>query len=345
MFEQPIEFIFAVTGFAAAAIGTYFGVEFFRRWSLRREIVDHPNHRSSHRDPTPRGGGAVILLVTITFSTAFSLWQSGIFPWGFIAGAVIIGTVSWLDDVFDVSPVLRLAAHIVGAAVLVIHSGVFGSIYLPIFNAETGTGFFGTLLTLALIVWLINAFNFMDGIDGMAGLQAAVAGFGWLIFGLIFGLPFSIFLGGVVAFSCFGFLFHNWQPAKIFLGDVGSSFLGFTFAALPLMAAIEKPALAGKLPIVGLLFVWLIFLDTAITFVRRIIARRPFWRPHREHFYQRHIISGKSHRRVSKIYGLAASIITALTILAAWRGAYFEIALIAAVALVPVAVFWPSKKG
>lgn len=345
MFEHPIEFIFAITGFAAALVGTYFGVEFFRRLSVRLNIMDHPNARSSHSEPTPRGGGAVILLAALVLSAAFSLLYSETFPWGFIGGAVIIATVSWLDDVFEVPSPLRLAAHFAGAAVLASQFGIFQSIYLPILGAEIETGVFGAVLTLASIVWLINAFNFMDGIDGMAGLQGAAAGFGWLIFGMISGLPFSAFLGGVTAFSCLGFLFHNWQPAKIFLGDVGSSFLGFTFAAMPLMAAAEKPSPGGRLPIVGLLFVWLIFLDSSITFLRRLIAGRPFWRAHREHFYQRHIISGKSHGSVSKIYGLAASIIASVTILALWRGGFMEVVLAAAAVLVPAGVFWQSKKG
>ena len=345
MFQSLMQSIIIIAGFAAAFAASYYGVEAFRRWSLRREIVDHPNDRSSHREPTPRGGGAVILVITLCLFTAFSVAYSGVFPWGFLAGAIIIGAASWLDDLFSVPSYLRLAAHFIGAGLVMLQFGPFRYIYLPIVNYEFATGIFGSILTLLFIVWLVNAFNFMDGIDGMAALQAAIAGLGWLIYGSAVGLPSTAFLGGVAAFSCIGFLIHNWQPARIFLGDVGSSFLGFTFASASLIAASEVPNLSGKLPIIGTLFVWLIFLDAAITFLKRLIGKRPFWRPHREHFYQRHIISGKSHASVSKIYGLASSFITGITILALLGDGNLEIAAFASAVILPILVFRQPKKN
>lgn len=338
------ELIFVIAGFAATLAAAFFGVELFRRWSIRRNIVDHPNERSSHAGPTPRGGGVVIMAVTLSIFSIYSFLQYGAFPWSFVAGALIVGLVSWLDDVYSVSPVWRLAAHSVAASILILQFGGFAKLYVPVAATEFEPGLLGLPLAFAWIVWLINAYNFMDGIDGMAGLQAVITGFAWLVFGIVFVASGTAFLGGLIAFGAAGFLFHNWQPAKIFLGDTGSSFLGFAFAAAPLMASAENPSLAAKLPLISALFVWLFVLDTVITFLRRLFGKRPFWRPHREHSYQQMVISGKSHATVSKIYGVSASIITGATILAARFGGLVDLVAIFLAVAIPIFVFRLVKK-
>ena len=148
------------------------------------------------------------------------------------------------------------------------------------------------------MLW-INAYNFMDGIDGLAGSQTVVAGLGWLVPGGIVGLPI---FGVLVAGSSLGFLGHNWPPTRIFMGDVGSVFLGFTLAVLAVIGGLAHP----RLPLAGLLVVWPFVFDTTFTIVRRLRRGENIFAAHRSHLYQRLVIAGYSQRAVTLLYaGLA----------------------------------------
>jgi len=189
----------------------------------RANILDHPNERSSHSTPTPRGGGialiGVLLLAWLTLSRTGSV-ASGIV--GISVAAAALAVVCWIDDLRGVSPMLRLLAQ--GAAVTV---GIF---CLP----EAAIVFVNWLGFLYLIglgllwVWWINLFNFMDGIDGLAGSEAAAIGVGMLLFATV-GVGAdgeSALLAATMIGAAIGFLVWNWSPARIFLGDVGSAPLG-----------------------------------------------------------------------------------------------------------------------
>jgi UDP-N-acetylmuramyl pentapeptide phosphotransferase/UDP-N-acetylglucosamine-1-phosphate transferase len=153
-------------------------------------------------------------------------------------------------------------------------------------------------------VGLTNAYNFMDGIDGIAAGQGIVAAIGWGIIGLITGNPFLTALGFLLAASCLGFLCHNWPPARIFMGDVGSAFLGYTFAVLAVIASQSDPRLA----FIGILFVWPFVFDAVFTFFRRLRKHENVFEAHRSHLYQRLVIAGYSHGVVSTLYiGLAGA--------------------------------------
>jgi SAM-dependent methyltransferase len=168
------------------------------------------------------------------------------------------------------------------------------------------------VLTLLWIVGLTNAYNFMDGIDGIAGCQAAIAGMGWCALGGWSGLPLVTVLGLLLAASSLGFLIHNWPPAKIFMGDVGSTFLGYSLAVLPILAAQSDPRLA----VAGVLLVWPSVFDASFTFLRRLRRGENVFAAHRSHLYQRLVITGLSHRWVSSLYGALALI--GLALACAW---------------------------
>lgn len=322
MFETAI--------YPAIFLLTYLGVEAFRRWSLRREFFDVPNERSSHQTPTPRGGGLVLVVVCLVFYTCAALFFQGKVSWGYLSGALLIALISWLDDLYTISFVWRFLLHASAAGLLIAELGFWNEIYLPGFGT-VASGAIGLGLTFLWIVWLTNAYNFMDGIDGIAGIQAVTAGIGWLIAGHFGGADIVSLYGGAIAFSALGFLIHNWQPAKIFMGDVGSAFLGFTFAALPLLAKQETTAgrafdnlenlgnvgnienigsieSAAVYPLIGVLAVWLFVFDTLLTFTRRLLKKQKVWTAHREHLYQRMIIGGKTHQAVSTRYGLVSAL-------------------------------------
>lgn len=302
------QIVFIVSAFVL----TYLGVGAFRRWTLRREILDVPNERSSHTVPTPRGGGLIIVLVCLLFYTIYAGFIASRFSLGYFAGAVLIAVVSWFDDLKSVSSALRFLIHAIGAALAIFSLGYWQKIYLP-FAGEIGIEFFGAVLAFFWIIWLTNAYNFMDGIDGIAGTQALTAGSGWFLVGLFFNLEITGFLGGVLALSSLGFLLHNWQPAKIFMGDVGSAFLGYTFAVLPLMAAHEMPtgSVQSQMAPAAVWLVWLFVFDTLYTFFRRVLRGEKFWQAHRSHLYQRLVISGYSHQFVTLFYGFLSVIIAA----------------------------------
>lgn len=299
--------------FTTVFILSYFGVLVFRRWSLRREIFDVPNERSSHTAPTPRGGGLVIVLISLIFYTIYTVFSKGDFSWSYLFGAALIAFISWLDDVYNISFVWRFLVHSASALLVIFALGYFEIVYIPFYqNVEFGK--LGAVLTFLWIVWLTNAYNFMDGIDGIAAMQAVTAGIGWLVVGKILNLDEAGIYGGVLAFSAMGFLIHNWQPAKIFMGDVGSAFLGYTFAVLPLLALNKSGANSALLPFIAVLLVFLFVFDTVITFLRRLAGKERVWEAHRRHLYQRLIINGYSHGFVTILYSLISTVFVGIVI-------------------------------
>ncbi|HSI88470.1 MAG TPA: glycosyltransferase family 4 protein [Pyrinomonadaceae bacterium] len=292
-----------------SGILTFLGVEVFRRWSLKRELLDIPNERSSHARPTPRGGGLAIVVVVLAAYVVVAWFLQGEFSWGFFLGAAFVALISWLDDLYSITFVWRFLVHCLAAALVIANLGYFNEITLLTSSGTLTFGLFGILLTGLWIVWVINAYNFMDGIDGIAGLQAVVAFTGWAAAAWLMGAEAIALFAGAGAAASAGFLIHNWEPAKIFMGDVGSAFIGFTLAVLPLMVAWAVPMSAPDMPILAIAFIWPFVFDTVITFFRRLFRGERVWTAHRTHLYQRMIINGRSHKNVSKIYGGLSSII------------------------------------
>ena len=293
-----------------AAFGlTAFGVEGWRRLALRRQILDVPNERSSHINPTPRGGGVIIFAVTLAFLIVGAA-QTGslVFLSPFLLGAVLIAVVSWLDDLYSLPSLLRLSVHLIAALLLIFGIGYFKKIELPFYNLNFGIWFAGQIITLLWIVGLTNAYNFMDGIDGIAGAQGLTAGIGWGLAGWLVDDQLIFLFGGVLAATNLGFLWHNWHPARIFMGDVGSAFLGFSFAALPLLATRQTVDTGGGWIIFGFLVVWTFVFDAVLTFIRRARRGENVLAAHRSHLYQRLFIAGYSHNKISLWYGLLSVI-------------------------------------
>jgi UDP-N-acetylmuramyl pentapeptide phosphotransferase/UDP-N-acetylglucosamine-1-phosphate transferase len=287
-----------------ALVLSYLGVVGLKRWAERRHILDIPNERSSHARPTPTGGGIAIVLVALGgWLVALRLYpdpsvQAGL---AYAAGAGLIAAVSWLDDLRPLPNRVRFAAHVLGAVLAIWAFGYWTNITVPLFGS-LHLGLLGLPFTFLWIVGLTNAYNFMDGIDGIAGGQAVVAGLGWATLGWLTAQPLVGIMGALLAAASLGFLGQNWPPARIFLGDVGSAFLGFTFAVLPVAAAQHD----SRLAVVGILFVWPFVFDTTFTLLRRLRHRENIFVAHRSHLYQRLVTVGYSHRFVTLLYiGLA----------------------------------------
>lgn len=287
------------------------GVFLVRKWTLKRGMLDIPNERSSHSEPTPRGGGIVIAAVSLAAYVICSAVSQSAISYGFLAGAVLIVAVSWIDDVRDLPAFVRISAHTAAAALLLIDRGSY-----PIFVGAQQTELSTTLefiVSLLFIVWLVNAYNFMDGIDGIAGVQALAAAAGWSALGVISGEPMIAILGCVVFASSLGFLVFNWQPAKIFMGDAGSAFLGFTFAGIGLLTVPGSGLRIIGLPVACLL-VWPFVFDSFYTLIKRFLRREKVWHAHRNHIYQQLVIRGYSHATVSTTYGILALSVAVVTV-------------------------------
>ncbi|MGP6419892.1 MraY family glycosyltransferase [Pseudomonas putida] len=253
-----------------------------RRYALVRSIVDLPNNRSSHSIPTPRGGGIAIVFSFLLALPIFGIW--GIVDWTLIIAMLGAGSVSsvlgYLDDRGHIAVRWRLLGHFVGAfwALLVFK----GMPPINLFGVLIDFGWVGHLLAVFYLVWMLNLYNFMDGIDGIASFEAvticlAVCFIYWLT-----GYKDLIWPPLLLAMSVTGFLYWNYPPARIFMGDTGSGFLGIVFGVFSLQAVWRNPEL---------LWVWLILLgvfvvDSTFTLIRRFIQGARLDEGHRTHSYQ-----------------------------------------------------------
>ncbi len=276
----------------------------------RRAILDHPNERSSHSVPTPRGGGLAVVPVLIAAWVVAAAWGAApLAPTLILCGlALALGALSWIDDLNHLSPLWRLLgqAAAVTAALLAVPppAPYFGGL-LP--------GPLDAVAAGLLWVWYINLFNFMDGIDGISGVEAATSGAGVAVVAILAGLgPMLPAFGLTLAAATLGFLWWNWQPARIFLGDVGSVPLGFAIGWLLLTTAAHgQGAAALILPLYYLA-------DATLTLGRRALRRERIWRPHREHFYQQAVQCGASHARVSASILIVDGLLVFLAAAAVW---------------------------
>ncbi len=295
----------------------YCGVALLRRWAERRQILDVPNERSSHTLPTPRGGGLAIVIVTLAAWLIYSWTFLDYWPLlPYIVGAALIAGISWIDDLRDVPTIVRLAVHGLAAALAILSFDYWHTTDISLFQ-QLKLGWLGLPITFLWIVGLTNAYNFMDGVDGIAGAQAVVVGLGWALLGWLGHQTHVSVMGLLLAGTALGFLLHNWPPARIFMGDVGSAFLGYTFAVLPLMAA-HAPQADSRLALIGALLLWPFIFDSSFTFLRRALHGENVFAAHRTHLYQRLVIAGRTHLFATLLYAMLALVGAALA--AAWLG-------------------------
>ncbi len=281
--------------FALAALGT----ARVRGAARRHGVLDVPGHRSSHQVPTPRGGGVAIVLAALAGLGVLA----ALFPdmadrrvLTVILGAAAMGVLGFIDDLKGLSPRTRLAVQLAAALAVAVLGVRLDALWVPFLGA-VDLGWLAYPLTALAIAAIANFFNFMDGIDGLAGGQA-------LLFGLF--LAYAATSAGnialaaaflTVAAAAGGFLVFNFPPASIFMGDSGSLFLGFFFAAAGVALAGEP---AQPLPFALTLLIMLTFIfDPALTILRRLLKGEPLHQAHRSHLYQRLNILGYPHRTIT----------------------------------------------
>ncbi|WP_119460598.1 MraY family glycosyltransferase [Rhodospirillaceae bacterium SYSU D60014] len=276
----------------------------------RHAILDHPNHRSNHAVPTPRGGGLAVIGILLPAWTIIALGTDASPALAAVlVGALLLAAVSWIDDLRRLGPAVRFAAQLVavilGLAMMGGAEPVFQG-YLPLWLDH--------LAAALLWLWFVNLFNFMDGIDGMAGTEAACIGGGVALIALITSWPGAAApLGLTLAAAAIGFLLWNWPPAKLFLGDVGSVPLGYLLGWLLLeVSASGAWAVALILPAYYLT-------DATWTLLRRLSRGERIFEPHAQHFYQQAVRNGLGHAQVMRAV-LIANLVLILLALGAARG-------------------------
>jgi len=276
---------------------SYSGVYWIRRYTETRRILDHPNERSSHVVPTPRGAGLVIVLLVLGTGIG-SVMAAGLEKaLIYVLGSAAIAWLGWRDDLRSLSPRLRFAVQGLIAGVSIWGLGYFKVVTIPLVG-ELHLGAIGIVITFLWIIGLTNAYNFIDGIDGMAGGVALSAGIAWMWLASNMTNSFAFWVALAIAAASLGFLGHNWSPAKIFMGDVGSTFLGYSFAVLPLVSSDQS----GDALLLGTLLMWTIIMDAGVTFIQRLIRRENVFAGHRSHLYQRLVLAGYRHETVSSLY-------------------------------------------
>jgi UDP-GlcNAc:undecaprenyl-phosphate/decaprenyl-phosphate GlcNAc-1-phosphate transferase len=289
--------------FLLLVILSYLGVAYFIRIAWKYQILDQPNARSSHLNPIPLGGGVVIVLIVLTAGALVANeidWKRSLI---YIISGAIIAWMGWHDDVHSLPATFRLVVQSVIALVSIWGMGYFKVVAVPMFG-HVQLGLFGILITFLWIVGLTNAYNFMDGIDGMAGGVALVAALGWMWLSSDTKTWFVFWIALAIASSSLGFLGHNWSPAKVFMGDVGSTFLGYTFAVLSLVSANQ----GGDALLIGTLLMWTVIMDSFVTFLGRLIKRENVFTGHRSHLFQRLVMGGYKHSTISLFYMLLTGV-------------------------------------
>lgn len=287
--------------FPLAAIASLLLTGVIRRYALSHNLVDIPNNRSSHAAPTPRGGGLAIVLPF--FIGLLYLWIIGSLPTNILfalsgAGSLVAWIGFW-DDRCHVAPKWRLTAHFLGAAWGLFWLGDLPP--LPAFGLLVHFGWAGYLLAAFYLVWLLNLYNFMDGIDGIAGIEAITVCLGGSIIYTLSDPARHEWIGPVLLLSAVaGFLWWNFPPAKIFMGDSGSGFLGMTLGLLSIQAGQVNPEL---------FWCWLILLgvfivDATTTLLRRATRRKAIYEAHCSHAYQHASRRFAGHRPVSLVVGV-----------------------------------------
>jgi Fuc2NAc and GlcNAc transferase len=284
--------------FLAAMLAGWLLVGMLRMLTVRWGLVDLPNARSSHAKPTARGGGLAIVLVTLTavlvelatHRISFSL----AIAW--LLGGGLIATIGLLDDLKNLSAIVRAAVHVVSAMVLFAAVGLEALPPSPLWTAGPGVAW---IVGVIAIVWSVNLFNFMDGIDGLAAAQCVfVVVSAALVLASHGGIDGSALPPIAMAGAAAGFLIWNRPPARIFMGDVGSGFIGFGLIA----GALET---SGH----GVVSIWtwlilngLFVADATVTVITRLLQHQRIYEAHRLHVYQKLTRRWSSHGRVTAAY-------------------------------------------
>ncbi|CAM3883893.1 MraY family glycosyltransferase [Pseudomonas wadenswilerensis] len=268
--------------FPAVFALTYLLTKLLRRYALAASMIDVPNARSSHSTPTPRGGGLSIVLVSLLALPLLGWYE--FLSWSevmaFSGTGAVVAVIGFLDDHGHIPARWRLIGHFSAAIWGLVWIG--GLPPLILFGFSVDLSWLGHVLAAVYLVWVLNLYNFMDGIDGLASVEAIFVCLGGALLYGIAGMNENIWLPATVACAVAGFLVWNFPPAKIFMGDAGSGYLGIVLGLMALQAAWVSPQFFWS----WLIFLGIFVVDATLTLLRRLLRGEKVYEAHRSHAYQ-----------------------------------------------------------
>lgn len=324
-----MEYIALVICFIASIVIT----PFVKKLAIKIGAVDQPNDRKVHQKIMPRLGGLGIFL---SFLIGFILFLPETHSaWPIVVGAIIITAIGVLDDLYELSAKIKLSGQLMAAIVTVLGGVQIEFITLP-FGERIEFGYFAVPLTILWIVGITNAINLIDGLDGLAAGVSSIALLTISGMAISMGSTLVAIIGLIVLGSTLGFLFFNFHPAKIFMGDTGALFLGYMISVLAVMGLFKNVALFSL--IVPIIILGVPILDTIFAIIRRIIQKKPLSAPDKLHLHHCLIGLGFSHRQtvvmiyaMSGLFSVAAIIFTRATL---WGSTLILIGLLILVELI-----------
>ncbi|MBU3811094.1 MAG: undecaprenyl/decaprenyl-phosphate alpha-N-acetylglucosaminyl 1-phosphate transferase [Candidatus Niameybacter stercoravium] len=277
--------------------------------------IANPRKRDMHSKPIPRMGGIAIvtgfmitLFISIQFITVLD-WKQVI---GITSGALIIFLLGFFDDIYELSAKLKFLIQILAATIVSLSGVSIPFISIPFIG---GSPMFLDMLSIPItVIWIVgitNAVNFIDGLDGLAAGVSSIASICLMVLSIYSGYPIAILLTTILAGSCLGFLPYNFNPASIFMGDTGSTFLGFILAVTSILGLLKSYTIVTI--VIAVLVLGLPVFDTAFAIIRRLLAGKPITSPDRGHLHHRLVDRGYSQKQavitlyaISGVFGLSA---------------------------------------
>lgn len=285
-----------IGAFLVAFAVSFFLTPFVKKIAVRAGAIDKPDARKVHKSPIPRLGGLAIYAAFVTGMLLFADMSRPLL--GLLLGATSIVLLGVIDDICELPAKLKLGGQIASALIFVLFDPANSIDFLT--NPFTGNmfqvGIFVIPLTVFWIVGITNTINLIDGLDGLAAGVSSISAITLLIFAVQVHEPATIILTALVAGSSLGFLQHNFNPAKIFMGDTGSMFLGFVLAAVSVQGTMKSAATIALM--VPLLALGLPILDTSIAILRRFFTGKPIFKPDKNHLHHRLLALGFSQKQV-----------------------------------------------
>lgn len=304
-----------VMAFVLAFIISFFTTPLAKKIAFKVGAIAKPRKRDMHSKPIPRMGGIAIvtgflvtLFITVRYITILD-WKQII---GITVGAIIIFLLGFFDDIYELGAKLKFLIQILAATIVASCGVTIEFISIPLLP---DTPFLLNMLSIPVtVIWIVgitNAVNFIDGLDGLAAGVSSIASLSLMVLSIHSGYPIAVLLTAILAGSCMGFLPYNFNPASIFMGDTGSTFLGFILGVTSILGLLKGYTLITIL--VAVLILGLPVFDTAFAILRRLIAGKPITSPDRGHLHHRLVDRGYSQKRavitlygISGVFGLSA---------------------------------------
>lgn len=316
------EYFIYVGAFVLAFLLASIATPVVKKIAFKIGAVAYPNERTMHKEPMAVGGGLAIffgfIVTVLIFIPSIGFEQMTQFS-GLIIGATLITAVGLLDDIYNLTPKIRIVFQVLAALIAIYTGTSITSISVPFIEAQQiEFGYMSNIITLFWIVGLTNAVNFLDGLDGLAAGIASIASLVLMAIAILFGDPlvagFAIVLTASLAGACLGFLPQNFNPAKIFMGDTGSTFLGYALAVISIQSMLKT--YTALTLIVAVIVLALPIFDTVFAIFRRAINKKPIHMADRGHLHHRLVDRGLSHKKavitlyiISGSFGIAAILI------------------------------------